>query len=422
MINEKTVDVPILLWYGDKKQPLNFPADWDVSLYPMNGDKLPTLTDQQIRMALANPIGSKTIGQLARNKREAVVVIDDMTRGTKPSLLLPYVLKELNDNGISNDHIRFIMALGAHGTQNRMDFAKKLGEEIVQQFPCWNHNITGNVEYLGETSHGTPVEINGEFMSCDLRIAIGGIVPHPMAGFGGGSKIIVPGVSSLRTILGNHLNVYLSGPGKTPHPSTGWSKTDGNILVEDNNEIAKMSGLDVKADLVLNGAAQPVGLFVGNAQDEHREGVKFGSKVYSTETPVGFDVVIANNYFKSNEASLATAIALDTVKEGGTVVLVSFAPDGQMPHYVVGKWGKELGGAMYRGLPTLRKLGKLIIYSPYKQKDPSLPMEDPEKTLWLKDWREVLEELRKIHQGKTRVAVYPNAEVQRPAPLGQTTR
>jgi nickel-dependent lactate racemase len=138
MINEKTVDVPILLWYGDKKQSLNFPADWDVSLYPMNGDKLPTLTDQQIRMALANPIGSKTIGQLARNKREAVVVIDDMTRGTKPSLLLPYVLKELNDNGISNDHIRFIMALGAHGTQNRMDFAKKLGEEIVQQFPCWN--------------------------------------------------------------------------------------------------------------------------------------------------------------------------------------------------------------------------------------------------------------------------------------------
>jgi nickel-dependent lactate racemase len=412
----RSVELPTLLWYGDKKLPLDFPSDWDVQLYKMNGDKLPPLDEDDIKTVLANPIGTKRIGELAKGRKEAAIVIDDMTRATKPSLLLPYILKELNDNGISDDHIRFIMAIGAHAAQNRMDFAKKLGEEIVEEFPVWNHNVTGNVEYLGDTSNGTPVEINGEFMSCDLRIAIGGIVPHPMAGFGGGSKIIVPGISSLKTINYNHVNVYLSGPNHTAHPSTGWGKTDDNVLVKDNEEIAKMSGLDIKIDLVFNGRAQPVGLFMGNVIDEYREGVKLGRKVYATETPGDFDIVVANNYFKSNEASLATAIAVDSVRKGGTVVLVSIAPDGQIAHYTVGKWGRDAGGPLYqkRGTQTPPKLGKLIVYSPYKQKDPCLPIGDPDETIWLKDWREVLEELKNTHKGKTRVAVYPNAEVQRP--------
>jgi len=416
-MNMKSVEVPTLLWYGDKKLPLSFPSDWDMNLYPMNGDRLPPLDEKGMQEALSNPIGAKTIGQLARDRKEAAIVIDDMTRATKPYLLLPYILKELNRNGISNDHIRFIMALGAHGTQNRVDFTKKLGEKVVEEFPTWNHNVTGNVEYLGETARDTPVEINGEFMSCDLRIAIGGIVPHPMAGFGGGSKIIIPGISSLRTINYNHLKVYLSGPNDTPHPTTGWGKTDDNVLVKDNEEIARMSGLDVKIDMVLNGRAQPVGLFVGDVVAEYHEGVKFGRKVYATETPKDFDVVVANNYFKSNEASLAMAIASETVRKGGTVVLVSFAPDGQIPHYTVGKWGKNLGGPLYQrrgGARNPPKLGKLIVYSPYKQKDPCLPIGNPEETIWLKDWGEVLEELKNSHQGKPRVAVYPTAEVQLP--------
>ena len=414
----KTVEIPTLLWYGDEKLPLHFPSDWNVRLYPMNGDRLPPLDEDGIKAAFANPIGTKTIGELAEGREEAAIVIDDMTRPTKPYLLLPHILRELNDSGISGDHIRFIVGLGAHGTLNRMEFVKKLGEGVVEEFPVWNHNVMGNVEYLGETSRGTPVEINAEFMSCDLRIAIGGIVPHPMAGFGGGAKIIVPGISSLRTINHNHVDVFLSGPDRTPPPNTGWGKTEGNILIEDNEEAARMSGLDVKIDMVFNGRAQPAGLFVGEAAAEFREGVKLGRRVYTTETPRDPDIVVANNYFKSNEAGLAMAMAVDTVREGGTVVLVSIAPDGMVPHYTAGKWGKNLGGQFYQrrgGAQTYPKLGKLIVYSPYKQKDPSLPITDPDKMTWLKTWTEVLEELRNSHPGKPRVAVYPNAEVQIPA-------
>ena len=261
------------------------------------------------------------------------------------------------------------------------------------------------------------MEINGEFMSCDLKIGIGGIAPHPMAGFSGGAKIVVPGISSLRTIDHNHVDVYLSGPGRTPHPTAGWGKVEGNVLVEDNEEIARMSGLDIKIDVVLNGHAQPVGLFAGDVVAEYREGVKLGRRVYATETPRDFDIVVANNYFKSNEASLAMTTAVNTVREGGTVVLISITPDGQIPHYTAGKWGRALGGLYYQGrggTRTYPKLGQLIIYSPYKERDPCLPIARVEEMVWLKDWREVLEELKKKHQGKPKVAVYPNAEVQTP--------
>ena len=194
-----TIELPILLWYGDKRLPLEFPPSWDVRLYPMNGDQYQPLNDEDLRAILSHPIGTKTIRELAQGRREVAIVVDDMTRATAPSLVLPHILEDLHKSGISNDHIRFIVGLGAHGTLNRIELAKKLGEEIVEEFPVWNHNIVGCVEYLGKTAQGTPVEINAEFISCDLKIGIGGIVPHPMTGFGGGAKIIMPGISSIRS-------------------------------------------------------------------------------------------------------------------------------------------------------------------------------------------------------------------------------
>jgi nickel-dependent lactate racemase len=167
--------------------------------------------------------------------------------------------------------------------------------------------------------------------------------------------------------------------------------------------------------MVFNGRAKPIGMFAGDVQAEFREGVKLGHIVYATKTPKSADIVVANNYFKSNEASLALTIAEGTVKEGGTIVLVAFAPDGQVPHYNCGKWGSNTGGALYNEmarLPIKSKYGTLIVFSPYKQKDPPLPIANPEQLLWLKTWKEVLEELKNRHSGTPKVAVYPNAEVQ----------
>ena len=172
-------------WYGDTEFEIGFPDAWEVHICPMHGADAPSMSGSQIKKAFANPIGTRTIRELANGKREVVIIFDDMSRPTPVAQLVPYVLAELAAAGIPDDNIRFVGAPGSHGTMNAEDFRKKLGDDVVGRFLVFNHNPYENLTYLGKTSHGTPVYINSEVMSCDLKIAIGCVVPHPLNGFGG---------------------------------------------------------------------------------------------------------------------------------------------------------------------------------------------------------------------------------------------
>jgi nickel-dependent lactate racemase len=410
-----TVKVPSLLWYGDTELVLEFPNEWAVEIYPMDGSDIRPLSDNEIKLALSKSLNSKAIGELASNSKECAIVVDDMTRPTRAYRIVPHILTVLRSNGITSDHIRFIIALGAHGTCNRIDFTKKLGEEIVDEYPVYNHNAFHNLIYLGETKRGTPVNINAEFMDCDLRIGIGCIVPHPHTGFGGGSKIILPGIASIDTISHNHGTVGgFTGANSNPHPTVGWGKYSNNVERLDMEEAAKMAGLQIKVDAILNKRAQTTALFVGEPIAEFAEGVKFASSVYSTRIPIDVDVAVANTYFKANEANLAIWFATQAVKEGGTIVLIANAPDGQVTHYVYGKFGIMKGGTLFSGKRHLSKVSKFIIYSHYKIRDPFLPILDPIEQVWIKNWDEVIDEIKRTHGNKPRIAVFPNAEVQIP--------
>lgn len=396
------VKVPTLLWYGDKNVTLTFPSKYDVQKYPMNGANKKSLNKDEIQHAFLNTINTKTIRGLANNHKEAVILFDDISRPTPIYQLVPYVLKELNKGGISNDHIRFISALGAHGVMDREDFVKKLGESIVEEFSVFNHNPFNNLTEIGTTSRGTPVQINDEVMACDLKIGIGSVVPHGMAGFGGGAKILLPGVASYDTICTNH---------KLP---TKWGIIEGNVTHLDMEEAAKMAGLDVKVDVVLNGKAQIAGLYVGDVVDEFREAVKLARNIYTTSISKGFDIVVANAYFKPQLASITIRFITEIIKNGGTAVIIANDPKGQINHYLEGKFGKDLGGPFYKGLRQPEGIGRVIIFSPYKMRDPWHPLFDPKKQLWLKNWKEVLEELRNIHGDRAKVAIIPHATVQIP--------
>ena len=411
----KKVIVPTLLWYGDTDLVLEFPDEWIVETYPMDGSDKQVLSDDEIKLALSKSLNSKTIGKLAESSQECAIVVDDMTRPTRAYRIVPHILEELKKAGLSSDHIRFIIALGAHGANTRIDFAKKLGNDIVDEYYVYNHNPFSNLTYLGETSRGTPVHINAEYMDCDLRIGIGCIVPHPHTGFGGGAKIILPGVAGVDTIVHNHGTVGgFTGPNATPDPTTGWGKYTGNVERLDMEETAKMSGLQIKIDAILNSKAQTTALFVGDPVAEFVEGVKLASNVYSTRIPTDVDVVVANTYYKANEANLAIWFSIQAVKEGGTMVLIANAPEGQVTHYVYGKFGILKGGNLYAGQRPCPKVGKFIIYSPYKIRDPFLPILDPAEQVYMKTWDEVIEEIKSIHGNRPRIAVFPNAEVQIP--------
>ena len=182
------IRLPQLPWHSPRELELPLPDDWQVEVCHMAGFDRPALKPEEIRASISNPIGLPPIRELARGRREVVILFDDLTRVTRVAKLLPFVLQELAEAGISDEQVRLVAALGCHGAMNRLDLAKKLGQSILTRFPVYNHNPFDNCVYVGTTRMGTKLFINQEVMSCDLKIGIGSIVPHPVTGFGGGGE------------------------------------------------------------------------------------------------------------------------------------------------------------------------------------------------------------------------------------------
>jgi nickel-dependent lactate racemase len=300
-----------------------------------------------------------------------------------------------------------------------MDFVKKLGPEVVQKFLVYNHNPYDNCTFLGTTSRGTPVSINSEVMACDLKIAIGAIMPHLTAGFGGGGKSIIPGVAHIGSIVANHQNV--AGRGKPTKenplgkldPSVGFGKIEGNAIRLDIEEAARMAGLGVIVNAVVNMKRDTVGLFVGDMVAAHREGVKLAEKVYATKRPTKMDIVVANSYAKANEGIVALHNVVNMLDEDCDLVLICNTPEGQIWDYTSRSFGKNIGGRLWGPRKTLPpRIRKMIVLAPYIDLA-GVDWLGPLKSVFRANgWPEAVEELIKSHGEGTKVAVIPDATLQ----------
>ena len=414
------VTIPQLAWFGDSELKLKFPEEWNVSIQVMKGHGKKSVDKEEIIYALRNPIGTKPLSKLARGKNEVVIIFDDMTRPTKAYEVLPHVTNELRKAGINDDNIRFVCANGSHGAFDREDFVKKLGESVVESYPVFNHNPYANFIYSGRTKYGTPVEINAEVMACDLKIALGCIVPHPYFGYGGGAKIALPGVAGMRSICHNHGDLgglSTAQDHRKVHPSCDLAYgrvNEENILRLDSEEAAKIIVLDIIVNVLVNLRRNSTDIFAGDVIKAQREGVKVAKEHYRTPVLSEADIVVSNAYSKASEAAIASWPVL-TLKEGGDFVLIVNAPTGQVPHYVHGRWGTEVFGDLYLAPPSiLNRAGRIILFSEYPERQPCLELVSPEKTVKVKTWEAVMEELKNKHKHKARVVVYPDATIQKP--------
>jgi len=409
----QTVRVPQMAFFGDTDLELKLPAAWEVIYQKMPGHDLPALSDDGIRQALARPIGAPTIRELAQGKKEAVIVFDDISRPTPISRLWPFVVEELNAAGISDDHIRFICALGMHGAHSRTDFVRKLGEEALRRFAVYNHNPYEHCTLVGETSRGTPVEVNDEFLACDVRIGIGAVLPHPMAGFGGGPKIILPGIVSWKTIYYNHLdlNEQVRAAGKAGDVRFG---TEANDLWQDICETADLAGLQLKVDAFLNAKREVVGVIAGNHRAMRPAAVRRGREIYATK-PVEADIAIANCYGKSNEATLCGFSPDWSTTPDKDLVIIATCPQGQVVHYLYGDFGANaLGCGVAQREPGATPAGvrRLLVYTPYPEKSAERWFNIQGLNMVCSTWEETLSRLQEWHPHHARVAIYPDLTVQ----------
>jgi nickel-dependent lactate racemase len=267
----QVVKVRVNEHFGDDLVSLSFPDGWDIEKIDMKCIDTEPMGDDGIREALINTIGSENIIEQARGKKGKIVITcDDLSRPTPAERVFPFIIEQLHEAGIRDEQIFVLGSFGCHHPMNLDAFARKLGDWAVEKYDCVNHNPHNNFENLGRTSMGTPLQVNKEFSSADLRICISGVKKHVWAGAGGGGKAIIPGVSSSETILFNHS--IISGSRGSGDRRIWWIKD--NPERNDMQEAARMVDLNVSINCVYNQDRQLIGLFAGDVGDAWKEGVK----------------------------------------------------------------------------------------------------------------------------------------------------
>jgi nickel-dependent lactate racemase len=327
-----------------------------------------------------------------------------MTRPTRVEQLGPIVVEELLEAGLSEGQISFVCALGTHGALTQHELRRKVGSEILERFRVYNHNCYENCVEVGTTTRGTRLKVNREVMSADLKIGIGCVTAHAQVGFSGGGKIVLPGVSHMDSIAHYHIDVQAQAP-----RTTGLGRFDENVMRLDIEEAARMAGLDFKIDVLVNERGDTTHVFAGDFEQAHAQAVALAKGHYATvPRPRGMNVVIANAFCKPNEMAIAVLVgALGLQQLKGTVVVIANAPEGQVIHYLLGRFGEDYGGRQYPIAPLFPTID-LIIQTPYPDKTFGDWFSNPEKIVWSKSWAETRRLLEKKHGPGTKVAIVPS--------------
>ncbi len=399
----KKISIPSRLWYENKEWELTFPDRWQVDNLNPPGFEKPKLAPEQIREKIFHPIEGPTLEEMAKGKKQAVIVFDDMTRPTPVKEVAPYVLESLHRGGLKDDQIRFIWALGTHGAYDMINARKKLGEEVVERYAVYNHDPFQNTVRVGRTPTGVELWFNREFMSCDLKIGIGCITPHVHVGFGGGAKLILPGVAGLETINHFHNQLYRD------RTRIGLGNFVNNIMRAECDAAGDAVGLNFKVDCLVNRRGEVTNLYAGPFRATHAAGAEEGKFHYGVPPSNGYDLAVCNSYAKANESAIALLFALTVLKpKEGVGVLISDAPEGQVPHYVMRTWGSDYGGRHYSAKPrgfVQMMMKKLIVMAPYPDRTSLDLICHVDDAVIVKTWPEVLALIEKEFPGAAKVAV-----------------
>ena len=416
-MNTQTTCLPIKAWYGDEEMQLQFPDAWNVQECRMAGHDTLPLTDDQIRHALAHPLETQPLRKMARGRKQVVILFDDLTRPAPTWRILPFVLHELEQAGIADDQIRFVAAFANHAAMSQEDFVKKLGPEVVRRFRIYNHNPYEHLVDLGKTSRQTPVLINREVMACDLKIGIGGLIPHMGAGFGGGAKLVLPGVAGIASADHNHQVIGGLGGDRSAQKESSLGKIEGNPVREDIEEAVRKVGLDMKIDLLVNNRREIVGVFAGDFITQHRAGVEKAKQLYATPIAKECDIVVTNAFPIENQVIKGVWPANLSLKTGGVAVVVVQSVEGQAAHYLAGRFGTTYGGKMW-GAPQqllIPKAQRVLVCSDYLSQTDLDTLGPSDRVVACSTWAEVLIHLLSAYPQNAKVAVYPYAAIQYPA-------
>lgn len=344
------------LRYGDRRIEVRVPQR--NLIYAVGPKDLPGLKSEEksIRESLKNPIYCAPLSQQVKKGMKVVILGDDLTRPTPRCRILPYLLDELNDAGVPDKDVSVLIALGTHRYMDKEEIEICYGEEVVGRTQVLNHEWKDKAGFVtaGFTKSGVPAIVNKVAAEADYLIGVGSIVPHLLAGYGGGAKIVQPGICSWETTARTHMlpaekDEFLDLVGEPE-----------NAVRLEIEEVAKLAGLDFIVNVVLNSKGEIVKVVSGDFVKAHREGEIAAKEIYEPKISELADIVIVNSYpaeIDYWQGIKALCHAQRGLRESGTIVLIAPFPEGASPTH--GVEFEKYGDKSYEEIKRLTAQGKL---------------------------------------------------------------
>ena len=325
------MDKEVRLPYGSTMIQITIPKE-NIA-FILEPAQYPQVTDvaKEIHRSLAQPIASQPIRELAKKSKRVVILADDLTRITPVKQILPPLIAELHEAGLHNDNMKIIIALGTHRRMTNGEIESKFGGDVQDSIRIENHDCHAkeNLVQVQDSRSRYPIWINREFAESDLKIGLGNVQPHDCAGWSGGSKILLPGIAGEETTDLMHLIA-----GYIP-PEKRLGIPENPVRVE-MDSVAKKVGLDLIVNTVLNVQKQIVGLFFGNVVKAHRAAIQRAKPIFCPSIRERADVVVVSSHpadLDYWQAMKGVAAGFQTLKKGGTMILVTPCPEGiAQPH------------------------------------------------------------------------------------------
>jgi lactate racemase len=329
----KTYAIP----FGKKVEQVDLPEE--KVIYDIHGNAATTKEDLKAETlaALRHPLGTKPLAELVKPGDKVTITASDLTRPVRSKEFLPVILNELNGAGVPDSDIILVVATGTHRAHTHAEDMEVYGEEVVRRITIKQHDCRADdLVDMGVTSHGTPILIDSAVAHADVVIVTGGVSLHPFAGFGGGRKGIMPGVSGLATVNHNHLLALTDDVGGGCNKSTICSHLLGNRVSEDMTEVCAK----VNPAFLLNVVFTPDGdlheVVAGHWQQAFEKGCADLLKMAAVHIQEQGDVVIASaggapkdtNLYQGTKAHMNADFA---VKEGGILITALDCPDIKEP-------------------------------------------------------------------------------------------
>lgn len=317
----------IQLAYGKKYLPLEITEEWELEVIEAPAACLKLSGSKLIENALQHPIGTSKLEEIIKKKsaRNAVVVVNDITRPTPYTLILPPLLEKIENAGIRPENITLIIATGIHRHHTPADNQEVFGEDICRRYQVVNHNCDTDLVSIGTLSNGMELIINKTAAEADLLITTGVVGLHYFAGYSGGRKSILPGIAARHVIEANHKMMS--------DKRARLGNYEDNPVSDLMIEAARMAQVDFIFNVVTQGKKEIAFCAAGDIEQAWLEAVKFCERLNTVKIKQPADIVIAScggypkdiNMYQAQKALDSAVLA---VKPGGSIILAAECQEG----------------------------------------------------------------------------------------------